>query len=146
MPEDGEIFECPPGEKISFLVRDRLNDYSLVAGIEFVISRVRKGLSFKVLCKHFGKHTANKRHLKDKVVRKGEEGQILTDRQRNCDDGRTGCRVRYMVNYSLKDDAKGSEDRHWIGHWAHDPEDHFGHPFPCNPMKYLPLKRRLNEY
>jgi hypothetical protein len=94
-PKDGDIFEELPGEVLSHKIRDRLNDYGLIAGIEFTIGKNRRGVSIEVICKHFGEETTNKRGLKDKVVRRDEEGQIISDRKRNKDDRRTGYKVRY---------------------------------------------------
>lgn len=145
-PKHGEVFTYALGEQVSHLVRDRLNDYGLAAGIEFVIGLHSKGASFEVRCKHYGGESANTHRLKDKVVVRDREGTITSDRVRNRDDGRTGCRVRYLVNNSSKDDGKGNVFRRWIGCWGHDYTDHSGHPFPNNPMRYLPLKRRLEEY
>src|SRR4051794_35873367 len=53
-PSDGEVFELEHGDKITEKVRDRLNNYGLVAGCEFTISKARQGVSVEVVCKHFG--------------------------------------------------------------------------------------------
>ena len=50
---------------ITYKVRDKLNDYGLIAGIKFVINKVRRRLSFKVIYKYFKEETTNKRKLKD---------------------------------------------------------------------------------
>src|SRR6185312_13306260 len=70
----------------------------------------------------------------------------ISDRKRNKDDSRTGCKVRYVVSFKLKLTIRNSKDKHWIGRWMHPYNDHSGHPVPANPIHYLPLKRRLEEY
>lgn len=144
-PEDGEVWEEFPGEKLSTKIRDRMNSYGLIAGCEFVISKVCSGRSIEVTCKHFGFEKANKHNLKDEVVRKDPTtGEVLSDRKRDKDDHRTGCQVRYTVSYRLKKDSK--IEKEWIGHWNHPHDQHSGHAFPTSPMAYLQLKRRLEEY
>ena len=99
-----------------------------------------------MVCKHFGEETSNKHRLEEKVVRRDADGQIVSDRKRNKDDRRTGCRVRYVVSSKLKSTDQNNKDKHWVGRWIHPYSDHSSHPFPANPIQYLPLKRRLEEY
>jgi hypothetical protein len=146
-PQDGDIFEIAVGESVSEKVRDRLNDYGLVAGCEFVVTKTRALDSIEFSCKHWGQKRTNKHKLKDDVVRKDPvTGELLSDRQRDKDDHRAGCRVQYIVSYRRKPGAGNDGEKHWIGRWRRPFDDHEGHPFPTSPMAYLSLKRRLEEY
>ena len=144
-PQDGEVFEVAPGDSISSVAKERFRMYGLAVGMEFTIAKVRTGRSVEIHCKHFGVEKDNFHKIKDLVVRKDPvTGELKSDRKRNRDDQRTGCQVRYAINYSLKSGSEG--ERQWVSHWMHDPTKHKGHPFPNNPMLYLPLKRMLDDY
>ncbi|KAK5948003.1 hypothetical protein OHC33_010987 [Knufia fluminis] len=144
-PQEGEVFEIAPGESISSVAKERSNQYGLAVGIEFTIAKNRAGRSLEIHCKHFGDEKDNKHKLKDSLVRKDPvTGELQSDRRRNRDDQRTGCRVRDSINYKLKPNS--DTDKHWVGHWMHDPKQHRGHPMPNNPVMYLPLKRMLEDY
>jgi hypothetical protein len=78
----------PPATGERFEGRDhclkRLNGYGLYEGFAVVSGRVWKESTprWQFLCKMHGKATANKRGLEARKM-KGEEGDLVTDRQRN---------------------------------------------------------------
>ena len=87
-PGDGIVWEDPIGDRLSLKVKNRLNDYGLAAGYEFIIVKHRL-MSLKVACKHYGFTKLNTHKLKDDVVRKDPvTREIVSDRKRNKDDYR----------------------------------------------------------
>lgn len=106
-PQDGEVFEVAPGGSISTVAKERFLQYGLAVGIEFVISKTRTSRSLELTCKHFGDEKSNKHKLKDSMVRKDPvTGELESDRSRNRNDQRTGCRVRYCINYKPSQDLR----------------------------------------
>jgi hypothetical protein len=144
-PRTGEVFRTLPNAQMSKSILGRLNDYGIAAGCEFVT----KSSDFKhwtpnitFLCSFHGTRKANKHKLKDELVRVDPiTGERVSDRQRNKDDSRLGCTVKYKV--SFKDN--GSGERQWIGHWTDD--DHRDkHPFPFSPIEFSRFKKVITDY
>ena len=143
-PANGHVFVPTDGQKLTVQAKDRLNDYGLVAGCEFVITKTRT-TSIELSCKHFGSTVDNFHNIQDAVVRRDPTtNQIISDRKRNKADRRTGCQVQYILTYKRDDRCLDKKSKHWIGHWRH--QQHEGHSLPTSPVVYLTLKRRLEEY
>ena len=143
-PLDGQVFVPVEGQKLTVQARDRLNDYGLVAGCEFVITNTRTS-SIEISCKHFGSAKANKHKIHDVLVQRDTTtNQIVSDRQRNRADHRTGCKAQYVITYKQDPSVPYDKTKRWIGHWRC--EQHEGHSFPTSPTAYLTLKRRFEEY
>ena len=143
-PSNGQVFVPVDGQKLTVQAKDRLNDYGLVAGCEFVITNTRTS-SIELSCKHFGAIVDDFHKIRDTLVQRDPTtNQILSHRKRNRSNQRTGCQVQYILTY--KRDPCGPKEglKCWIGHWRC--EQHEGHPFPTSPVVYLTLKRRLEEY
>lgn len=120
-PGDGKVFEVAPGDTISSVAKERFNQYGLAVGVEFVIAKTRAGRSIEIHCKHFGEDKANKHKSKDSLVRKDPvTGEVKSDRVRDRTDQRTGCQVRYSINYRRIPESE-SVDKQWFGRWMYDP-------------------------
>src|SRR5690242_8855205 len=62
-PPDGQIFDSLPGESMTGKILNRLNDYGLVAGCEFVCSKNRLPKSLEFSCKHHGVEKLNRHKI-----------------------------------------------------------------------------------
>jgi hypothetical protein len=142
-PRDGEVYETLPDKQMSKLVLQRLNDYGIAAGCAFAICRSdfkhpHPNVTFT--CVFFGSKTANKHKIPEERVTRDGEGRVITQRSRNTNHSRLGCRVKYRIAFK----GDGSGGRQWIGNWVFDTHEY--HPFPLSPMEFKVHKKQIQDY